>query len=220
MLKKSKGQPRGRVPPLKKRLVVLCLVTFAYDVFNVRIILINNLKKLLKVVTVYACGWCDEIHVGLEGHPFKSCKGKHAALRNGLHQQTNATIEDVLFTVLDDLIPPRYVWHVPGVVGLPLRRELRNFYRQAPVVVEICIQAGAAVPDQYKSTMRLDIRIISSVKEAEMVCPVKMAIGGVALVTSLGYFVLYSKKKLEAFVLDFAKVTTSVVDLTNTHPRN
>ncbi|KAB5514500.1 hypothetical protein DKX38_028406 [Salix brachista] len=329
-LKKSRGQPKGRVPPPKKGLIVQCLVSLAYDVFNARIILINNLKKLLKVVPVYACGWCDEIHVGPEGHPFKSCKGKHAAQRNGLHQWTNATIEDVLVpveayhlydrlgkritheerfsipqipavmelciqagvhipeyptkrrrkpiirigkrefadadesdlpdpvpevslkpllteisiseavapateeektllaeetlqawekmrkgskrlmqmyrvracgycpevhvgpsghkaqncgahkhqqrngqhgwqsAVLDDLIPPRYVWHVPGVVGLPLRRELRNFYGQAPAVVEICIQAGAAVPDQYKSTMRLDIRIPSSVKEAEM----------------------------------------------------
>jgi hypothetical protein len=71
--------------------------------------------------------------------------------------------------VLDNLIPPRYVWHVPDVDGPPLRRELRNFYGQAPAVVEICVQAGAAVPDQYKSTMRLDIGIPSSVKEAEMV---------------------------------------------------
>ena len=55
-LKKSKGQPRGRVPPPKKGLIVQCLVSLAYDVFNARIILINNLKKLLKVVTVYACG--------------------------------------------------------------------------------------------------------------------------------------------------------------------
>ncbi|XP_011018036.1 PREDICTED: APO protein 2, chloroplastic-like [Populus euphratica] len=328
-LKKSKGQPKGRVPPPKKGLIVQSLLPLAYDVFNARITLINNLRKLLKVVPVHACGWCDEIHVGPEGHPFKSCKGKHATLRNGLHQWTNAAIEDVLVpveayhlydrlgkritheerfsipqipavmelciqagvhipeyptkrrrkpiirigkrefadadesdlpdllevplkpllieisiseavapanevektllaeetlqawekmrkgakrlmqmyrvracgycpevhvgpsghkaqncgahkhqqrngqhgwqsAVLDDLIPPRYVWHVPDVVGLPLRRELRNFYGQAPAVVEICFQAGAAVPDQYKSTMRLDIGIPSSVKEAEM----------------------------------------------------
>ncbi|KAH8481852.1 hypothetical protein H0E87_029364 [Populus deltoides] len=329
-LKKSKGQPKGQVPPPKKGLIVQSLLPLAYDVFNARITLINNLRKLLKVVPVHACGWCDEIHVGLEGHPFKSCKGKRATLRNGLHQWTNAAIEDVLVpveayhlydrlgkritheerfsilqipavmelciqagvhipeyptkrrrkpiirigkrefadadesdlpepplevplkpllteisiseavapaneeektllaeetlqawekmrkgakrlmqmyrvracgycpevhvgpsghkaqncgahkhqqrngqhgwqsAVLDDLIPPRYVWHVPDVVGLPLRRELRNFYGQAPAVVEICFQAGAAVPDQYKSTMRLDIGIPSSVKEAEM----------------------------------------------------
>ncbi|KAL9399643.1 hypothetical protein Peur_008604 [Populus x canadensis] len=329
--KKSKGQPKGRAPPPKNGLLVQCLVPLAYDVFNARITLINNLKKLLKVVPVHACGWCNELHVGPEGHPFKSCKGKHATLRKGLHQWTNAAVEDVLVpieayhlydplgkrikheerfsipripavmelciqagvyvseyptkrrrkpiirigkrefvdadesdlpdpvpevplkplltelpiskavapaneeektllaeetlqawekmrkgakklmqmyrvrvcgycpevhvghsghkaqncgahkhqqrngqhgwqsAVLDDLIPPRYVWHVPDVDGPPLRRELRNFYGQAPAVVEICVQTGAAVPDQYKSTMRLDIGIPSSVKEAEMV---------------------------------------------------
>ncbi|KAG5225912.1 transmembrane protein [Salix suchowensis] len=51
-------------------------------------------------------------------------------------------------------------------------------------------------------------------------CPVKMAIGGVALVASLGYFVLYSKKKPEASALDVAKVTAGVADPANTHPRN
>ncbi|KAG5243738.1 APO protein [Salix suchowensis] len=330
-LKKRKGQTKGRAPPPKNGLIVQSLVPLAYDVFNARITLINNLKKLLKVVPVHACGWCSELHVGPEGHPFKSCKGKHATLRKGLHLWTNAAVEDVLVpteayhlydplgkritheerfsipripavmelciqagvyvseyptkrrrkpiirigkrefvdadesdlpdpapevplkplltetpiskavapaneeekillaeetlqawermrkgakklmqmyrvrvcgycpevhvghsghkaqncgahkhqqrngqhgwqsAVLDDLIPPRYVWHVPDVEGPPLTRELRNFYGQAPAVVEICVQAGAAVPDQYKSTMRLDIGIPSSVKEAEMV---------------------------------------------------
>ncbi|KAL2524939.1 APO protein 2 [Abeliophyllum distichum] len=42
-------------------------------------------------------------------------------------------------SVLDDLIPPRYVGHVPDI-NKPLQRELRNFYGQAPAVVEICVQ--------------------------------------------------------------------------------
>ncbi|XP_021688583.1 APO protein 2, chloroplastic isoform X2 [Hevea brasiliensis] len=330
-LKNRKGRPKGQAPPPKNGVVVKSLIPLAYDVFNARIIMINNLKKLLKVVPVHACGWCNEIHVGPVGHPFKSCKGKYATLRKGLHEWTNATIEDVfvpieayhLFdrlgkripheerfsipripavvelciqagvniseyptkrrrkpiirisksefvdadesdlpdpvpevpgkpllteipnseikapsngeeikflaeetvrawekmrkgakrlmkmypvrvcgycpevhvgpsghkaqncgahkhqqrngqhgwqaAVLDDLITPRYVWHVPDVNGSPLQRELRNFYGQAPAIVEICIQAGANVPEEYKSTMRLDIGIPSSVREAEMV---------------------------------------------------
>uniref|UniRef100_A0A2P2K9Q8 Uncharacterized protein MANES_09G102900 n=1 Tax=Rhizophora mucronata TaxID=61149 RepID=A0A2P2K9Q8_RHIMU len=330
-LKNRKGQPKGKAPPPRKGLVVKSLVPLAYEVYNARITLINNLKKLLKVVHVHACGWCNEIHVGPEGHPFKSCRGKYAAVRKGLHLWTNASVEDVLVpietyhlydrlarripheerfsipripavvelciqagvdipeflakrrrkpvirinksefvdadesdlpepvpevppmpllseisnleivvpsneeerltlaeetlrawekmrkgakrlmkmypvrvcgycpevhvgssghkaqncgahkhqqrngqhgwqaAVLDDLIPPRYVWHVPDVHGPPLQRELRNFYGQAPAVVEICIQAGAVLPDEYKSTMRLDIGIPASAKEAEMV---------------------------------------------------
>ncbi|XP_025014923.2 APO protein 2, chloroplastic [Ricinus communis] len=329
-LKNSKGQPKGRSSPPKNGMVVKSLIPLAYDVYNARITLINNLKKLLKVVPVHACGWCNEIHVGAVGHPFKSCKGKYATLRKGHHEWTNAAIEDVLLpieayhlfdrlgkripheerfsipripavvelciqagvnipeyptkrrrkpiirisksefvdadesdlpdpipeeydkpllteisnseivapsdeediklladetlrawekmrkgakklmkvyyvrvcgycpevhvgpsghkaqncgahkhqqrngqhgwqaAVLDDLIPPRYVWHVPNI-NEPLHRELRNFYGQAPAVVEICIQVGAIVPEEYKSTMRLDIGIPSSVREAEMV---------------------------------------------------
>ncbi|KAK4258129.1 hypothetical protein QN277_007620 [Acacia crassicarpa] len=331
-LKKMKDEPKRRaLPPPKNGLLVKSLIPTAYDVYNARITLINNLKKLLKVVNVHACGWCTDIHVGPVGHPFKSCKGSKANLRNSLHEWTDAFIEDILVpveayhlydrlgkripheerfsipripavvelciqagveipeyptkrrrkpiirmgrkefidadeselpdivpeepvkpllteipdsdvvapsskeetvrlaeealeaweqmrkgakrlmrmypvrvcgycpeihvgpsghkaqncgahkhqqrngqhgwqaAVLDDLIPPRYVWHVPDVNGPPLKRELRDFYGQAPVVVEICIQAGAAIPEQYKPTMRLDVGIPSNVKEAEMV---------------------------------------------------
>ncbi|KDP38686.1 hypothetical protein JCGZ_04039 [Jatropha curcas] len=329
-MKNRKGQPKGRPPPPRIGLVVKSLIPLAYDVYNARIVLINNLKKLMTVVPVHACGWCNEIHVGPEGHPFRTCRSKYANLRKGQHEWTNAAIEDIfvpiesyhLFdrlgkriphaerfsvpripavvelciqagveipeyptkrrrkpiirinrsefvdadesdlpdpepvvpvkpllteipnseivapsneeetkflaeetlqawenmrkgakklmrvytvrvcgycpevhvgprghkaqncgankhqqrngqhgwqaAVLDDLIPPRYVWHLPDV-GSPLHRELRRFYGQAPAVVEMCIQAGAAVPDEYKPTMRLDIGIPSSVREAEMV---------------------------------------------------
>lgn len=330
-LKKRKDQPRKPVSPPKNGLVVKSLIPLAYNVFNARITLINNLKTLLKVVPVLACGWCGEIHVGPVGHPFKSCKGPNSSMRKGHHGWTNATIEDILppveayhlfdrlgkrishderfsipripavvelciqagveipdlptkrrrkpiirigkkefvdadeselpdpipeapiipmltelpdsqtlapsddeeklllaeetlqawekmrhgskklmrvypvrvcgycpevhvgptghkaqncgehkhqqrngqhgwqSAVLDDLIPPRYVWHVPNADGRPLQRELISFYGKAPVVVEICVQAGANVPEQYKPTMRLDVGIPLDVREAEMV---------------------------------------------------
>ncbi|KAB1205996.1 APO protein 2, chloroplastic [Morella rubra] len=329
--KKSKGQPKRPVPPPKNGLLVKSLVPLAYDVFNARITLINNLKKLLKVVCVHACSCCNEIHVGPFGHPFRSCRGQNANIRKGLHAWTTASVDDIILpveayhlydrlgkriphekrfsipripavvelciqagvnipelptkrrrkqiirigrkefvdadeselpdpgpelpeipllteipdseveapsdevdtawlaeetlqawgnmrrgakrlmklypvrvcgycpevhvgpsghkaqncgahkhqqrngqhgwqaAVLDDFIPPRFVWHVPDVNGPPLQRDLRNFYGQAPAVVEICIQAGAVVPDEYKSTMRLDVGIPTNVREAEMV---------------------------------------------------
>ncbi|KAJ7955648.1 APO protein [Quillaja saponaria] len=330
-LKNRRGQPRRPVPRPKNGLLVKSLIPLAYNVYNARITLINNLKKLLQVVHVHACGWCNEIHVGPVGHPFRSCRGSHSNVRHSLHEWTSAHIEDIFLpvdafhlfdrlgkrilheerfsipripavvelcmqagvdipefptkrrrkpiirigkkefidadetelpepvqevpeipllseisdleiiapsgdeeivclaeetleawermrngakrlmrmyqvrvcgycpevhvgprghkaqncgahkhqqrngqhgwqtAVLDDLIPPRYVWHVPDVNGPPLRRELRSFYGLAPVVVEMCTQAGAAVPDQYKPTMRLDVGIPSDDKEAEMV---------------------------------------------------
>lgn len=54
-VKNRKGQPRRPVPPPKNGLLVKSLVPVAYDVYNARITLINNLKKLLKVVPVHAC---------------------------------------------------------------------------------------------------------------------------------------------------------------------
>ncbi|XXG64581.1 hypothetical protein AAC387_Pa05g2488 [Persea americana] len=329
--KNSKGKPKKPTPPPRNGLLVRSLIPVAYEVLNARVELINNLKKLMKVVPVRACKWCNEIHVGPEGHPFKSCRGQRAEVRKGLHEWTKATAEDVLVpieayhlvdrlgkripheerfsipripalvelciqagvdlpdlptkrrrkpvirigkneiidadeddlpepvpnkfakpilreipdseivspsnaeeiaqlsevtlrswetmregasrlmkkyvvrvcgycpevhvgpsghkaqncgafkhqqrngqhgwqtAVLDDLIPPRYVWHVPDVSGPPLKYELRNFYGQAPAVVEMCVQGGAAVPDQYKSTMRLDVGIPTDASEAEMV---------------------------------------------------
>nr|GMD21469.1 APO protein 2, chloroplastic [Ipomoea batatas] len=328
--KKRLGQPRRPMPPPKVGLLVKDLIPVAYRVMNARITLINNLKRLLKVVPVNSCKWCNEIHVGAVGHPFKSCRGPQASIRKGHHDWGEAVVEDIMVplecyhlydrlgnrisheerfsipqipavvelciqagvdlpeyptkrrrkpiirigksefidadesdlpdpepeepkpsilteipdtdvlppssdeetvllaeetlqawekmrggakrlmkmypvrvcgycpevhvgssghkaqncgarkhqqrngqhgwqaAVLDDLIPPRYVWHVPDV-NQPLQRELRNFYGQAPAVVEICIQAGAAVPEQYKPTMRLDVGIPNTVAEAEMV---------------------------------------------------
>nr|GEX52957.1 APO protein 2, chloroplastic [Tanacetum cinerariifolium] len=330
-MKSSKGQPKRSAPPPKNGLLVQRMIPLAYAVLNARTSLINNLNKLIKVVPVLACKYCNEIHVGPVGHPFRSCQGQNSSIRNGKHEWVDAMVEDIFIqveafhlydrlgkripheerfsvprlpalielciqagvdlpdfptkrrrkpiirisksefidadeselpdlspedpkpvllaeipdweiippsneqeivslaeetlqswekmrsganrlmkmypvrvcgycpeihvgptghkaqncgafkhqqrngqhgwqtAVLDDLIPPRYVWHVPNLQEPMLQKELRNFYGQAPAVVEICVQAGAAVPEQYKPTMRLDVGIPSSVREAEMV---------------------------------------------------
>ncbi|KAJ9545600.1 hypothetical protein OSB04_025307 [Centaurea solstitialis] len=332
MKNRKKGQPkRAAPPPPKSGLLVQRMIPLAYTVLNARTALINNLKKLLTVVPVQACKYCNEIHVGPVGHPFRSCQGQNSSIRKGNHEWVNAVVEDIFVqieayhlydrlgkripheerfsvpripalvelciqagvdlpdfptkrrrkpiirisksefidadeselpdptpqdprptllteipdreivppsnaeetlllaeqtleawekmrgganrlmkmypvrvcgycpeihvgptghkaqncgafkhqqrngqhgwqsAVLNDLIPPRYVWHVPNLEEPLLQKELRNFYGQAPAVVEMCVQAGAAVPEQYKPTMRLDVGIPSSVKEAEMV---------------------------------------------------
>lgn len=55
-LKRMKDQPRKPIPAPKNGLLVKSLIRTAYNVYNARITLINNLKKLLKVVPVHACG--------------------------------------------------------------------------------------------------------------------------------------------------------------------
>lgn len=118
-------------------------------------------NKLMKKYSVRVCGYCPEVHVGFSGHKAQNCGAHKHQQRNGQHGWQAG--------VLDDLIPPRYVWHVPDVGQAQLKRELRTFYGQAPAVVEICIQGGATVPEQYKSTMRLDVGIPKDEREAEMV---------------------------------------------------
>lgn len=118
-------------------------------------------NRLMKMYLVRVCGYCPEVHVGPSGHKAQNCGAHKHQQRNGQHGWQAA--------VLDDLIPPRYVWHVPDLNEPLLQRELRNFYGQAPAVVEICVQGGAAVPEHYKSTMRFDVGIPTYVREAEMV---------------------------------------------------
>ncbi|CAM0944338.1 unnamed protein product [Alopecurus aequalis] len=115
--------------------------------------------RLLKSYAVRVCGYCPEVHIGSSGHKARNCGAFKHQQRNGQHGWQAA--------VLDDLIPPRYVWHMPE--SGKLQKELKSFYGQAPAVVEMCIQGGAEVPEKYKATMRLDVGIPSSLREAEMV---------------------------------------------------
>lgn len=118
-------------------------------------------NRLMKMYPVRVCGYCPEVHVGPTGHKAQNCGAYKHQQRNGQHGWQAA--------VINDLIPPRYVWRVPDLKQPLLKRELRNFYSQAPAVVEICVQASTAVPEQYKATMRLDVGIPLDVREAEMV---------------------------------------------------
>lgn len=54
--KQKRGELKRSVPPPKIGLLVKGFIPVAYEVYNARVTLINNLKKLLKVVPVHACG--------------------------------------------------------------------------------------------------------------------------------------------------------------------
>lgn len=116
--------------------------------------------KLLKKYPVKACGYCSEVHVGPWGHRVKLCGAFKHQWRDGKHGWQEAT--------LDELIPPNYVWHVCDLAGPPLSNDLKRFYGKAPAIVELCVQAGATIPERYKAMMRLDI-VIPDSQEAEMV---------------------------------------------------
>lgn len=54
-IKKMRGKPRTPIAPPRNGMLVKSLIPVAYDVFNNRMTMINNLKRLLKVVPVHAC---------------------------------------------------------------------------------------------------------------------------------------------------------------------
>lgn len=111
--------------------------------------MISGAKKIMEKYKVHTCGYCPEVQVGPKGHKVRMCKASKHQSRDGLHAWQEAT--------LDDLIGPNYVWHVRDLKKPALYNNLKRYYGKAPAVVELCIQAGALVPDQYKSMMRLDV---------------------------------------------------------------
>lgn len=119
----------------------------------------RGVRQLMRKYTVKACGYCSEVHVGPWGHNAKLCGAFKHQWRDGKHGWQDAT--------LDEVIPPNYVWHVRDPEGPPISGALRRFYGKAPAVVEVCVQAGAEIPDAYRAMMRLDV-VVPDSKEARM----------------------------------------------------
>lgn len=120
-----------------------------------------GVTKLMKKYTVKACGYCTEVHVGPWGHNAKLCGEFKHQWRDGKHGWQDATV--------DEVFPPNYVWHVKDPKGPPMKGgALKKFYGKAPAVVEVCLQAGAQIPEKYKPMMRLDI-VVPDSEEAQLV---------------------------------------------------
>lgn len=111
--------------------------------------MISGAKKIMEKYSVKSCGYCPEVQVGPKGHKVRMCKASKHQSRNGLHAWQEATI--------DDLVGPNYVWHVQDQNRPALDNSLKRYYGKAPAVVELCVQGGASIPDQYRSMMRLDV---------------------------------------------------------------
>ncbi|KAK9748237.1 hypothetical protein RND81_02G045100 [Saponaria officinalis] len=111
--------------------------------------MISGVRKIMEKYSVWTCGYCPEVQVGPKGHKVRMCKASKHQSRDGMHAWQQATI--------DDLVGPNYVWHVRDPSGPPLCNNLKRYYGKAPAVVELCVQAGAPVPNQYRSMMRLDV---------------------------------------------------------------
>lgn len=111
--------------------------------------MISGVRKIMEKYSVWACGYCPEVQVGPKGHKVRMCKASKHQSRDGMHAWQEATI--------DDLVGPNYVWHARDPSGPPLDNNLKRYYGKAPAIIELCVQAGAPIPEQYRSMMRLDV---------------------------------------------------------------
>ncbi|KAK9120636.1 hypothetical protein Syun_018253 [Stephania yunnanensis] len=128
----------------------MCLSEVSAKTMNSWFEMRSGAMRIMEKYSVQTCGYCPEVQVGPKGHKAKACRGAKHQSRAGMHAWQEATI--------DDLIRPNYVWHVKDPNGSsPLDNSLKRYYGKAPAIVELCVQAGAPVPDEYRSMMRLDV---------------------------------------------------------------
>ncbi|KAK2974045.1 hypothetical protein RJ640_006237 [Escallonia rubra] len=83
--------------------------------------------------------WCNEIHMGPIGHPFKSWRGQNVSIRKGHHEWVDAVIEDILVQV--------EAYHLFDRLGIRIPHAERFSIARVPAAVELCIQAGVDLPE-------------------------------------------------------------------------
>ncbi|WOL07789.1 APO protein 4, mitochondrial [Canna indica] len=106
-----------------------------------------GLKRLLLVYPSKVCQHCSEVHIGPSGHMARLCGiFKHESWK-GPHMWKRAEV--------NDLVPPKVVWHRRPHDPSVLMDSGREFYGHAPAVVELCMQAGARVPKKYHCMMKV-----------------------------------------------------------------
>ncbi|KAK1568615.1 hypothetical protein Q3G72_026750 [Acer saccharum] len=106
----------------------------------------SGVERLLLVYPAKVCKDCSEVHIGPSGHRARLCGVFKYESWQGAHFWKKATV--------DDLVPQKMVWRRRPQDPPVLLNEGRDFYGHAPVVVDLCSQAGAIVPKKYHCMMK------------------------------------------------------------------
>ncbi|KAA8526487.1 hypothetical protein F0562_008309 [Nyssa sinensis] len=107
----------------------------------------SGVQKLLLVYPAKVCKYCSEVHVGPSGHKARLCGVFKYENWRGAHFWKKAEV--------DDLVPPKVVWHQRPQDPPVLLNEGRDFYGHAPAVVDLCNKAGVIVPSKYFCMMKV-----------------------------------------------------------------
>ncbi|TYJ98297.1 APO protein 4 [Cucumis melo var. makuwa] len=107
----------------------------------------TGVQKLLMVYPTKVCKYCSEVHVGPSGHKARLCGVFKYESWRGSHFWEKADV--------DDLVPPKIVWHRRQQDPPVLVDKGRDYYGHAPAVVALCMQAGAIAPFKYHCMMKV-----------------------------------------------------------------
>uniref|UniRef100_A0A7N0VCB2 APO domain-containing protein n=1 Tax=Kalanchoe fedtschenkoi TaxID=63787 RepID=A0A7N0VCB2_KALFE len=108
----------------------------------------TSVQKLLLVYPAKVCQHCSEVHIGPSGHKARLCGIFKFESWRGTHFWKKAEV--------DDLIPPKMVWHRRPQDPPVLIDDRRDYYGHAPAVVDLCIKGGASAPSSYHCAMKLE----------------------------------------------------------------
>lgn len=107
----------------------------------------QGVEKLLLVYPAKVCKHCSEVHVGISGHKARLCGVFKYQSWRGAHFWEKAGV--------DDLVPPKIVWHRRSQDPQALLDEGRDYYGHAPAAVDLCTKAGVTPPSKYFCMMKV-----------------------------------------------------------------
>ncbi|CAM8894766.1 unnamed protein product [Rhodiola kirilowii] len=108
----------------------------------------TGVQKLLLVYPAKVCQHCSEVHIGPSGHKARLCGIFKFESWRGTHFWKKAEV--------DDLVPPKMVWHRRPQDPPVLIDDRRDYYGHAPAIVDLCIKGGAVAPPSYRCVMKLE----------------------------------------------------------------
>ncbi|XP_037492187.1 APO protein 4, mitochondrial [Jatropha curcas] len=125
---------RAKVYPIQE------MLPLAQEVLGVRMLLIQGISILTRVIPVVACKFCPEVYIGEKGHLIKTCWGYRRGPKNQVHEWITGG--------LNDIVVPAETFRLDNMFQKIIKHDQRFDFDRVPAVVELCRQAGAEVSSE------------------------------------------------------------------------